>query len=340
MQTILVQTLSPSQLSDIESIYTHKPVVSIEQYPGFAQASEPHIPVWYLLIYRGDTLIGYACIKIKKRIFATLLFGPVVGDFADYQDICRSVVSHCLKKGVLVIKIIPPYLSEEEKNVVSSFTNIKFEQSDRAFNWASLKLALDKPMDELLKNFSENHRRNIKKAQKLNLTVSEITSTQDIDTFADQYVKMYTSRGLDTSLSKATLSFQNLFTFFREHKNGVFLAVRSEAGDIIGGLCISYQGNAAFYFKGYSHPEHRSLPINHLAFYEAIKLAKDKGLDYFDFGGYGTNLKENDSMHAINRFKEGFGGDLNVYTQTLTIYTTPVSKLLYSLYRRLRKTEE
>ena len=107
---------------------------------------------------------------------------------------------------------------------------------------------------------------------------------------------------------------------------------------MVGGLCISYEGNTAFYNKGYSHPDHRNLPVNHIGFYEVIRRAKEKGLKYFDLGGYGINLKEDDQVNAINRFKDGFGGTLVYYPQTLTIYTTPVSKLLFSLYKRLKKS--
>lgn len=335
-KTLLVPDLSPQQLSDILSIYSRTEVVSMEQYPGFAQASEPDVAVQYLLCYRDMQLIGYVCVKIKKRIFATVSFGPVVTDSADYEDVCAALVSACRKKAVLIVKIFPPYMNEERKDAIGSFTKIKYERSDSDFNWGSLKLSLDKPMDELLKAFSENHRRSIKKAQKLNLSTIEISSKEDIDTFSAQYVKMYESRGLPVSAELTRQSFQNICAFYKTHDTGIFLAVRSEADGLIGGLSISYQGNAAFYNKGYSHPDHRSLPINHLAFYEAIKMAKERGLKFFDFGGYGLNLKEDDQVHAINRFKDGFGGTLMVYPQTLTIYTTPLSKLLYGLYQRIR----
>ena len=337
MKVSLVETLSPQQLSDVMSVYSQTEVVSLEQYPGFANALEPDVFLRYLLVYRGANLAGYACIKIKKRILAYVSFGPLVHDPGDYELLCAAVVSACRRRGVLIVKILPPFMTEENKAAIQSFTKLKFVQSDDDFNWASLKLLLDKPIEELLKGFSDNHRQSIKKAQKLNLTADTITDPTEIDIFAEQYIKMYQSRGLPISPEVITHTLKLLFAFYNKYNTGAFLAVRSPAEGIIGGVCISYQGDSGFYQKGYSHPDHRSLPINHLAIFEAIKLSKEKGLKYFDFGGYGLNLKEDDQVHAINRFKSWFGGQLVYHPQTLTIYTTPFSKPIYSLYQRVRK---
>lgn len=337
MNTILVETLSPQQFSDVISLYSQAEVVSLEQYPGFANALEPDVSVRYMLAYRGETLLGYTCIKVKKRILAYVYFGPLAHDHSDYEDLCAAVVSLCRRKGILIVKILPPFMIDDQKAAIQSYTKIKFEQSDQDFNWASLKLALDKPIELLLKGFSDNHRQSIKKAQKLNLTTSIITDPDEIEIFADQYIKMYQSRGLAISPELMIRTLKLLFEFYNKYNAGAFLAVRSAEGGIIGGVCISFQGDSGFYQKGYSHPDHRSLPINHLAIFEAIKLSKEKGLKYFDFGGYGLNLKEDDQVHAINRFKAWFGGDLVYHPQTLTIYTTPFSKPIYSLYQRLRK---
>jgi len=337
IKTFLVKDLTPQQQSDMMSIYSLMEVVSLEQYPGFAQASEPEIPVLYLLAYRQDKLIGYACVKIKKSVLATVSFGPLVRDADDYEEVCAATVNACTYKGVLMMKIFPPFSSVKNTPIQLPFAKLKSEQSDEDFNWASLLLPLDRPMEEIFSGFSENHKRSIRKAQKINLSTAEITTEEEINLFAEQYTKMYKIRELPVDLDEAKLSFQRLFTFFKEQKTGIFLAVKSDKGGMIGGLCISYQGNAAFYHKGYSHPDFRQLPINHLAFYDAINLAKAKGLKYFDFGGYGLNLSPEDQVNGINRFKDGFGGHLVTYPQTLTIYTTPISKLMHSIYQKFRK---
>jgi lipid II:glycine glycyltransferase (peptidoglycan interpeptide bridge formation enzyme) len=337
MNFILSQSLSEAQLHDVLKIYYASPSVSIEQFPGFSSAADPDVSEYFLLAYSGDELHGYACVKIKKRILAWVIFGPVVKDFNDYEAVCKGLIAKCRNKGVWMLRILPPYMSDAQKAILESTKTFKYEFSDEEINWCSLRLPLDKPMEETLKGFSENHRRSIKKAQKLNLSTSQIESTSDIDVFSDQYVEMFQSRGLPVLLNNTRQIFQNLFSFFHKHDNGIFLVVRSDDGGMVGGLSITYQGNTAFYFKGYSHPDHRNLPINHLAFYNAMTIAKERGVEYFDFGGYANNVKEGDQLYAINRFKDGFGGKLITHPRTRLVYIMPGAKTLYKLYRRIRK---
>jgi len=336
MNFIFTNILSPLHIDDIREIYNKYEVVSLEQFPGFA-AIDADVNTYYLLAYESERLLGYACVKIRKGVLAWVSFGPLVREMKEYELLCHGLVTHCRRMGVLVLRIMPPYLSETDIETLNSSKKFKFEQSENDFNWATLKLPLDKSLEEILKGFSSNHRQSIKKAQKLNFIVEVISDPSDIEVFADQYIRMYESRNLAISPELTRLFFKRLFAFYNEHHTGVFITVRTSEYGIIGGLCISYQGDSGFYQKGYSDPEHRSLPINHIAMYEAIKLSKENGKKFFDFGGYGLNLKENDQVHAINRFKSWFGGDLVYHPKTLIIYTTPFSKVLYNLYRKFRK---
>jgi hypothetical protein len=333
MKFIFTNILSPRQLSDIMSVYSHQEVVSIQQYPGFVQIIEPDVSLKYLLAYRGEELAGYACVKVKKRILATVYFGPLVNDPGDYEELCAAVVSACVRRCIFIVKILPPYMAPEREAAIASFTRIQFEQSDEYFNWGTLKLPLDKKIEDIFKGFSDNHRQSIKKAQKHNLTVDVITNPAEVDIFAEQFIIMYKSRGLPISQGQIRNTLKRLFTFYQEHKSGFFLVVKSPEDGIIGGVCINYQGDSGFYQMGYSHPHHRTLPINHLAIYEAIRISKENGCKVFDFGGYGLNLKEGDQVHAINRFKSWFGGQLVYHPKTLIIYSTKLLKFIYKKFQ-------
>ena len=59
--------------------------------------------------------------------------------------------------------------------------------------------------------------------------------------------------------------------------------------------------------------------ILHTAFFEAIKISKKNGLLIFDFGGY--SKKGEKQMIGINRFKDGFKGDLIEYSEMLIFKT-------------------
>ena len=326
--------LSQVQLNDVIALYTQARVVSIEQYPGFAEAAEPGVSVQYLLAYRGAELCGYTCIKIKKRVMASAVFGPVVRESADYIPVCRGLVEKCRSAGVLVVRITPPYMTDEENALIQSSSDFYFEHSDSEINWESLKLNLSHTSDGILKFFSENHRRSIKKAEKLNLQTELINDPDDISVFSDQYVQMYSHKGLPVSAESTQRAFQNLFSFFKQNDNGYFLAVRN-GGTMIGGVCICYQGDSAFYYKGFTCPEYRNMPINHLALYKAIVHAGEKCKQYFDFGGYASSPSMTDPIHSINRFKDGFRGERIRHPKTMLIYTMPMVRWIYSVKKQI-----
>jgi hypothetical protein len=321
-------------LDDVLSIYHGAAFISIEQFPGFSLAAEPGQTVLYFLAYKQNELRGYACVNIKKRMLATVMFGPVVKYANEYEEICKGLISKCTGKAIFMLRILPPYMADQDRSAIDSTKAFKYEHSTDETNWSSVRLPLDKPMEEILKSFSENHRRSIKKAQKLNLKADKIDDIGDINVFSEQYIQMYQSRGLAVSLDAIRSTFRNLFLLFNRYDNGLFIAVKTDEQAIIGGVCIAYQGNTAFYYKGYSHPDHRNLPVNHLGFYEAMSIAKDRGLKYFDFGGYAIDAKEGDQLYAINRFKDGFGGEIITHPRTMVVFMMPFAKFFYKLYRR------
>ena len=60
----------------------------------------------------------------------------------------------------------------------------------------------------------------------------------------------------------------------------------------------------------YEQPNEENPYLAHSIF-EAIKIAKEMQLKYFDFGGYAVT--PDNQMIGINRFKSGFGGQIVQY---------------------------
>jgi lipid II:glycine glycyltransferase (peptidoglycan interpeptide bridge formation enzyme) len=146
---------------------------------------------------------------------------------------------------------------------------------------------------------------------------------------------MYEKRGLPTDRANSIIKYLSLFDFFEKTGLGTFIMV-FENKLPIGGICCVIQGHTMRYLEGYSHPDFRQYPITHIAFFEAIKFAKQKGLRFFDLGGYANNVQEGDQLYAINKFKEGFRGQIITYPETLLIYTLFLSKQIFQLYKKAR----
>ena len=265
---------------------------------------------------------------------ASVAFGPVVSDDSLYSAVCRGLADSCRAAGLMVLRIVPPCMEQAMICHNAAAAGLRYEHSQREINWSSLHLALDIPADQLLASFSENHRRSIRKAVKLGLHTELLKEPADLRLFAEQYVQMYRRRGLPLSARQTLQSFQGLFELFSKENNGFFMLVRSESGNIMGGICICYQGDTAFYYKGYTHTDQRHIPVTHLAIFNAMQLAAKKGSRYFDLGGYAQNTIEGDQLSAINRFKDGFRGKVVSHPDTMLIYTLPLAKWLYSISRQ------
>jgi lipid II:glycine glycyltransferase (peptidoglycan interpeptide bridge formation enzyme) len=337
VEYLFLAQLSEDYYKQIKVLFEQIEFSSIEQCPGFSDAAYPNEKIIHALFLSNNEIKGYAQIKIKKHILASVYFGPLIKTESDYELFIKEIKKYCKRKFIPVLKILPPHNTIKYQ---SSFweqlkADTNFETCDNEFNWSTLISKINLTDEELLKSFADNHRQSIKKAMNIGFKTT-LLNQKDIDTFNNQYCEMYTAKGLPINITNNFQKFTRLFQFFEEHKNGFFMGVWLE-NKLIGGVCISFGNNVAFYLEGYSHPDYRKLPVSHLALYESMKLARDNGLNYFDFGGYANNTVEGDQLYNINKFKEGFRGELIYYPKTMIFYTSLPVKWMYKLFLLLRK---
>lgn len=334
MDFLFLKHLSKDQINQIDLLFHRVDFSSIEQYPGFSEAAYPKEKTVHALLVSHNTIKGYAQIKIKKRLLASVYFGPIVENEHDYSNFIKEIKRYCKKKFIPLLKVFPPAFTKKYSE--SFWEKLKketgFQTSEKDFNWASLVSKIDSTDEELLKSFGDNHRQSIKKALKLELN-TEILKLEEVEDFNNQFCELYKKRGIDISIAENLQKFTNLFHFFENNSKGFFMGVKQK-NILIGGVCISHGNNVSFYLEGYSHPNYRKLPISHLVIYEAMKLSRDKGYNYFDFGGYALNTNKGDQLYNINQFKESFKGKLIRYPKTMTFYAFLPVKWIYNLILR------
>jgi len=99
------------------------------------------------------------------------------------------------------------------------------------------------------------------------------------------------------------------------------------------------------YLHGASSQEHKNVMAPYLLQWQGIKLAREKGCQYYDFWGLAPKTSAGqcfnnfcwDEKHdwaGVTRFKVGFGGDYVEYPQACDII---LSKWKYGLYKLARK---
>jgi hypothetical protein len=241
------------------------------------------------IVYINSWLTGKRAISLPFSDFCEPLFST---DF-DSKDLINSVIHTCKKDGM---------------------KSLEFRASKPGFPFQSQKfrtdfrqtLKLNKNENELLKSFSENTRRNIKKAAKEKLTLQIINDFSGLKLFYEMMCETRKKHGLPPQP----------FSFF----NNIFkLIISTGHGDILFAVKDNTHIASAIYFKfgkkllykfGASYSDYYDLRGNNFVMWEAIKKYTLEGFEEFDFGRTET---ENE---GLRRFKLGWNAEESL------IYTT------------------
>jgi lipid II:glycine glycyltransferase (peptidoglycan interpeptide bridge formation enzyme) len=197
-------------------------------------------------------------------------------------------------------------------------------------NWSTLVLQIDALPEHPESHYSENHRRSIRKARTAGYYVKELTSRDEIKDFSIIYREMYNRRKITMPFADPWQVFSGIADFFSNYNTGLMLGVFNGDAVLRGAMVIGYHGNKMFYHYGASALAIDRIPILHAAFHEAILLARQRNFRVFDLGGYANANAEDGQLSQVNRFKEGFRGNLIHYEDVIEV---PLNAAKYKVMR-------
>jgi len=195
----------------------------------------------------------------------------------------------------------------------------------------TLVLDLKRTEQEIFALFTKNKRRDIRIAERNNLSVQEGTQKQ----FAELKKKSLLKRFV-LPLGAGREIFP-LLQAFGPQKAKILLAYPSRLSRKpripLAGTLLLFHDKIAYYWQAASTDEGKKLLAPTLLVWEAIKLAKKKDCEEFDFEGvYDERFPKNKSWIGFTKFKQGFGGKEVVYPAPLTkIRFLGLSSMLHKL---------
>jgi lipid II:glycine glycyltransferase (peptidoglycan interpeptide bridge formation enzyme) len=303
----------------------------IERYGSLPMTQAPEIAVILaegarldgFAFMAGDMPIGYVFVKIRLRILADISFGPVVLHGRDYIACVDVLKRHLRRKGILLLRILPPYAAPRPNGRAANF------------NWATPIVDISRGEEDILKSFSPNHRQSIRKAMAAGLRVRALRPEEAAE-YAEGHVAMFARKGILRNVAD-TQRLVGEFQALAEKTAGkeVFILSASAEGSekIIGGGIFLRSGDTCMYHHGYAARLGQPLPVLHLVLWEAMKQAKRLGCTRFDLAGY--SLDDTDrQLKAVNDFKRWFRGDILHYPPTVVI---PLYRLLKPVLSLLGK---
>ena len=199
---------------------------------------------------------------------------------------------------------ISPVLENTSENLnifkQAGFRNASIHMMHPEITWL---LDITKSEEEILKGMRKTHRNLIRRAVKDGVEIIQNTDEKYLKNFYDihmETVKRHKfvpfSYDYIRSEVKAFKDDNQISVFSAKYKN-----------KIISSAIIVFYGNQAFYHHGASLSEYNKIPSSYLILWEAIKEAKKRNKEIFNFYG----IVENKPKHpwaGLSKFKKGFGG--------------------------------
>ena len=283
--------------------------------------------IWRWGWFKKDTLVGIAqIIKVPARrgTFLHVRHGPIVANQRQetWKKVLEDLKQLAKQEKAWFIRISPQILLEKELLFrKKGFVSAPIHAMDAELCWV---LDLDKNEEELLAGMRKTTRYEIKRAQKMGVTIEKST---DIKKFFDLY--------------NATANRHNFVqhTGIREEYDTLEtdLFIAKYQNTVVAAAIIVYFGDEAIYHHGASIPN--KVGASYLLQWEVILEAKKRGKKLYNFWGIAPDNKPNHPWRGITLFKTGFGGRQMAFLHAQDLPVSPfyiIPKTIETIRKRLK----
>ncbi len=187
---------------------------------------------------------------------------------------------------------------------------------------------------ELLMNMRKTTRYLIRQAQK-NADI-EIVKTQDVENL-EKFNEIYCSTATRHKFVPFSLKYiQNQFSSFSPDDQ-ILMFLGKYKNEVVSSVIIVFWQNIGFYHHGASLSKYNKIPVSYLLQWEAIKEAKKRECQRYNFWGIAPDDNKNHPWAGLSLFKKGFGGYRKDYVQTQDLPLSKVYTLITRPFEKIRK---
>jgi lipid II:glycine glycyltransferase (peptidoglycan interpeptide bridge formation enzyme) len=187
----------------------------------------------------------------------------------------------------------------------------------------------DKTDEELLATFSQEWRRNIKKAEKSEVKVRQ-ANFSDLETFHTLYKE---TAKRDKFTPRPLNYFKQMWKSLNENSNNLaeMRLYIAEQENICHAACLWVRvGKHVWYTYGASSTNGRELRPSNAIQWQMMRDARDAGAGIYDMRGIAATLNEKSPLFGLLRFKIGTGGKVIQYVGEWDFVLKP---LIYKAFR-------
>ncbi len=304
--------------------------------------------IWRLGIYdkeqitnNSEQLIAVALVsKITARrgTFLLIQHGPNIKNSNSKNEILKMLLEKlkqiAREEKADFIRMNPLWeRNQENQNILrdSGFREAPMHANAYEATW---KLDITPTEEELLGKMRKTTRYLIRQAMKnQDITIEKSGEPDEIKTY-QKLNREVAERQRFVPFSSEYI--KNEFEVFA--KDGeILLFLGKYKNEVVSAALVVFGSGVGFYHQAASSSKYAKLSIPYLLLWEAIKEAKNRRCDLFDFWGYVNPEKEpKHPWSGPTLFKMGFGGNAFEYAKTQDF---PLSKkyLLTYIFEKLRK---
>lgn len=184
-------------------------------------------------------------------------------------------------------------------------------------------LDIGKTEEELWRELNKKHRNVIRKAEKMDIVTEESNDIKNYYLLSEESYNKLGGKGPSYDSLKRIYTHLNPKGMCR-----VFFAKKDDK--IVAGAFMLVCGNRITYLHGATCKNPPTGAANFLH-WRMIQLFKAEGFRLYDFGGASLNVEKDTKGRGITRFKERFGGELEIFYGGYKVYSPIRKKLLEKL---------
>lgn len=265
--------------------------------------------IFPVALFDGEKQVGAAMTikeEAKRGKYLTVAGGPLLdwGNPAYLSAMCAQLKALARREGCQFVRIRPQEVHSPEVSRAAAEQGM-VESPMHLTADLTLQLDLTKSEEELLADMRKNTRYEVRRVEKLGITVNESEDPAEIDVFYEHQLALAKKHGF-VPFSLAFL--KNQFEVFV--KDGQARLFHSYAdGKLLASAFIIFYHQEAVYHYGISTPDNDRLPGSYACQWAAIRWAKQQGGLRYNFWGIAPQGHEAHRFAGVSLFKRGFGGE-------------------------------
>ena len=197
--------------------------------------------------------------------------------------------------------------------------------------WPSKVVDLTLSEEALWQDYRKGCKSVIRRAQRLGVTVHEVTDESGVAVFADIHSRRMRSIGAPSSDADVFMETWKLLAPIGQCE--ILLASLPSGVPVSGILLLNYK-NMAYYQAACSDPDQMESGGNTLLVHEAVLRAKSRGATLFHMGPSPLASQVAEKAYLVGRFKNQFGGQQRAWVMAslvLRAQSPPVSRTQFSV---------